>query len=171
MREQGLPLTSIVPAGHDGNLVDVVELDRAAADIFGEVEIDVYYLHQTINHLYTVELPAARDTATQDTSEEDLELRLRFLRNEIDEKKWKRIVKQREKNIDKARAVEDVVRVFTNSAIELLNFLASYHSIDDKRSAAIQLESLREQFNLTMDWIHRAHGGKNMYITEEWFLV
>ena len=117
-------------------------------------ETEIYNIHQLINHLenheFRWEFRGIEDANTHDN--QYMELRIRYLMDEIDETGWKRSLQQIEKKICKTRDVYNVLRLFTITTSDLMRQMVLNELPRDKFTE--ETKALRGYVNKTLEEIH-----------------
>jgi hypothetical protein len=113
------------------NIWDITHLIPRVLDKGKDIEKRVGLLHQKITHIKYVELDRYREKIN-DTFEKNLDLRLKYLRDEIEEDRFKKTLIQRYKRDKKNKAIYEniemlvnvVTDIFIRLKAELVNLLA-----------------------------------------------
>lgn len=120
--------------------------------------------HRLIGHIRDIEMhryPAVGRI------EDNTDLRLQFLTNKIDEKKWLQQLKMRQKRMEKNRAINQVLEVFHVSATDIFIAFVS-GNMEDLQPA---LNELRIYVDREMMKIKHKFTIKVPYITEKWGII
>ena len=113
-----------VPCG--GGVPDVYELERVLRQHPGAPAANqqLRAVHRVLRHVQHVDLPRLRREARDDQTR-NVDLRLQYLLNRIDQDQWRRKLQQREKRRERAFAVMQVYDMFCNAAGDMYRGLTS----------------------------------------------
>ena len=96
--------------------------------------------------------------------EDNSDLRVQYLLKEIDEDKWVRTLRTRQKAAEKNRAIHNVLELLTVSLTDLFNTFVHGDGINLEDSA----NNLRHYVNLELTKIKNNYNNKVPYITTNW---
>lgn len=117
--------------------------------------------HRLVVHIQEVVIPRYPIRAgIMDNSD----LRVKYLMKEIDESKWTRILKARQKKTEKDRAVHQVLEMFTTSMIDLFNTYVTGQTNNLEK----QTNALREYVNHELAKIGNQYNNKVPRIGSKW---
>ncbi len=119
------------------------------------------YCHRLVGHIRDVVIP--RYPATIGIRD-NTDLRVKFLTNEIGEKKWRYILKMRQKKHEKDRAINQVLEMFVIVLTDLFNTYVS----GDTSNLAEDAETLRSYVNRELLKIGRQYNNKTPFISKQW---
>jgi len=118
-----------------------------------------------IDHINYVELPKYPNTLDHGTH---LDLRIKFLIKDIDEKKWMSELKRREKKREKNRAIHMVLRMFTDTLSSIFGNICQLKSGHDIHCSLIEMHSLRKYTNDNLKSIGDRFKNKIPDIKDSW---
>lgn len=96
---------------------NMVSLERLPLFFRGDREISS--LHRFLRHLYYVEIPKL--ATHQFNPQADMDLRIEYLRQTLDEKQWKVLLHRREKKRSKERMLRHLYTTYINMSLVILN--------------------------------------------------
>ncbi len=114
----------------------------------------VQHIQQTVRHRYPNRI------GMQDNSD----LRVQYLLKEIDDDKWVRALRTRQKAAEKNRAIHNVLELLTVSLTDLFNTFVHGDGTNLEDSA----ENLRNYVNTELTKIKNNYNNKVPYITTDW---
>lgn len=106
------------------------------------------------NAIHTEEV-TFRDLPTADTPTDNRDLRVRYLLNELDEKKFKQLIQQRDRKRQRELEIRAVLELFVITTMEFFN---DRPTLADNAKATTALQALLTQFETTMNAPLRAIG-------------
>lgn len=135
-----------------GGTPDIYDLERALRAKPGTPteQRTLRSVHRVLRHIQYVELPRLRDDAN-DGADRNVDLRLQYLLNRIDQQEWQRKLQQREKRRERAFAAVQVYDMFVNAAGDLFRELVGGSM--DNATCLHHLEALRGFADETLDRI------------------
>jgi hypothetical protein len=122
-------------------------------------------MHRVVRHIRRVTLINYPNALTMDNNED---LRVKYLMSTIDEDKWKRCLKMREKRRAKNRAVHLVLDMFTTTMTGMFNDLGEAQRKDEIKNIISQMHELREYTNRSLSAIRARFKNVVPEITDEW---
>jgi hypothetical protein len=122
---------------------------------------ELHECHRLVNHITEVVIPAY---PLLDMTRVNTDLRIKYLLNEINETKWKSLLKMRQKAQDKNKEVRDVLEMFVNVMTDLFNTFVSGENINLQQNAV----ALREYTNEQLYKIYSRYNNKTPVITKTW---
>ncbi len=131
---------------------------RNAGRLTAQEEGDLRRLHRVLMHVTNVDLPEMR-RATRVTPMLNVDLRLKYLLNQIDQREWRVKLQQREKKREKTHAVLQVYDMFCAAAADMLRAMADKaatprDTVDHLRQlqafANESLDAIAKRFNMSV---------------------
>lgn len=120
--------------------------------------------HRLIGHIRDIEMHTYPALAR---IEDNTDLRLQFLTNKIDEEKWLRLLKMRQKKVEKNRAINQILEVFHVSATDIFNAFVTANIEDLEKP----LNELRNYVDREMMKIKHKFNVRVPYITMHWEII
>lgn len=141
-----------------GGIPDAYELERALRSHPGTIDEHrgLRSIHRALRHLQHVDLPRLRNEA-RTGADRNVDLRLQYLLNRVDQEEWRRKLQQREKRRERSFAVMQVYDMFCAAAGDLYRAYAdgactATHCLTDLRQlqsfADDTLARISDQFNM-----------------------
>ena len=131
---------------------------RELYDVVGNDAL-LFNIHRLAVHVQVYELG-------NDHRPDNLDLRVQYLMNEIDEKKWKRTLQCREKAYEKRRDITNILTMFSHVSADLLRQLVVGEIT--KETTYDSMEELRKYTNNTFDTIMKRYNCTCPWILEDW---
>lgn len=119
--------------------------------------------HIVSGHIRAVVIPRYRETGVDEETNRDL--RIKYLRNELDEKNWIREIKKREKKREKNRAIQLALTMFVDTIDDLHGNIITSKNRDDIRTYIKQLEQLEVYTNSVLSKIEKRFENQVPYIS------
>jgi hypothetical protein len=117
--------------------------------------------HRLVGHMRGVVIPRY---PARIGMEDNTDLRVKFLTNEIDEKKWVTTLKMRQKKAEKNRAVNQVLEMFVISLTDLFTTFVT----GDTNALADDADALRSYANRELIKIGRSYNNKVPFVNKQW---
>lgn len=147
--------------------------NRTAADRNDPLVI-IHDIHRQLSHITNYEL---RYNYREQNVVNNLDLRVKFLMNELSEEEFKKIIQQREKKYEKLRDMRTILTMISDTGGDLMRQLiqevipASGKDIKTKVAEKIEiLEELREYTNTVFHTIHKRYSNRTLIIDKNWNL-
>ena len=127
----------------------------------GEARRAIANIHMLVAHIQNDELAlgAYRDI---DQAVNNLDLRIKYLMNEMDEKEFKVTIQKREKSKNKTRDIANILQMFANTASDIMRQLV----IDKEKSHLNILDNLIQYTNTTFVHIHKRYNCATPFIKD-----
>ena len=143
-----------------GGMPDVYELERALRERPGTAaeQRELRIIHRVLRHVQHVDLPRLRRESRNDENR-NVDLRLEYLLNRVDQREWQRKLQQREKRRERAFAVMQVYDMFCNAAGDMyrqlmggqLGITECVHNLQQLRGFADEtLDRISARFNMAV---------------------
>lgn len=135
-----------------GGMPDVYELERVLRQKPGATaeHRELRSMHRVLRHVQLVDLPRLR-RESRDDQNRNVDLRLQYLLQRVDQAEWQRKLQQREKRRERAFAVVQVYDMFCNAAGDMYRQLVAG---DLSPPTCVQhLHQLRDFADQTLDRI------------------
>jgi hypothetical protein len=128
--------------------------------MFPEPPEFIYHMLRLRGHVVHVEIP--RFTTNQIVDNKDL--RIRYLLNEIDEKRFKQLLQQREKRSSKKREFELVLRMLGNVIRDLIANFNNAATQEEALSIDLEFQKLCEYTNESLKAVGKVFNCKTPYV-------
>lgn len=117
-------------------------------------------------HLREIVLPTFR----VDRINDNLQLRISYMRDKITEENFKRTLQKREKDIQKKTELYQILQVFVDCMTELLYRYEEHvsNTLRDNEEIKNEMNALREYVNTTMENISKVYNSKQYFINDTW---
>ena len=117
-------------------------------------------------HLREIVLPTFR----VDRINDNLKLRISYMRDKITEENFKRTLQKREKDIQKKTELYQILQVFVDCMTELLYRYEEHvsNTLRDNEEIKNEMNALREYVNTTMENISKVYNSKQYFINDTW---
>lgn len=129
-----------------------------------EVFMDI---HRLTGHIRAIELPSYRVNMVDD----NLDLRIMYMLNEIDETKWKRMLQQRNKAREKKQEIHAVLETFVMVASDIMRRVVAMQSDKEADGLFGEFEQLRRYLNDRLIKISYIFNCVVPYIRVDWSSV
>ena len=139
-----------------GGLPDVRELYRS----IGNDDI-MFKIHRVVTHIMYHELNYYRYAEPN-----NMDLRVAYLMNELDEDDWKKQLQTREKHFEKYRDFHNILTMFSNVSADILRQLVVKELTREKTYET--MEELRKYTNGVFKTIMKRYNCTGPYILENW---
>lgn len=147
-----------------GGLISVYEL-RTELKQFKEKTTaitNVYNIHRICNHIQLIEMPNYRVNVHTD----NLDLRVKYLMNEITEEQFKIDLQKKEKKLSKKKEIYDVLEMYIFTMVDLFrNLLDENITLDKIDDWIIQVEKLQSFANTQFQKISNRYNNVAPYIS------
>lgn len=117
-------------------------------------------------HIREVVIPQYRNNGVNEEINRDL--RIKFLKNELDEEKWIREIKKREKKREKNRAIELALTMFVDTLDDLHGNIVSCKKKSEIVSYLEQMIELKSYTNSVLLKIGKRFENQNVKISDSW---
>jgi hypothetical protein len=125
----------------------------------------LYEARRLIDHIQYTELVRYPNNVGEGVH---LDLRVKYLLNELDEKKWVAELKRREKKREKDRSIHLVLRMFVDTMSDMFANLTMATNADQISEVFVGMISLRDYVNQNLEKVGNRFGNKVPVITEKW---
>ena len=123
--------------------------------------------HTLINHILDIEMPRyPLGTDIRDNTD----LRVKYLLDEISEKDWVFTLKKRQKKMEKDTEVHQILDMFTQASMDLINHMMHVHNKTDIIALVKNLRQLREYANKNLLEIHYRFDNQVPIIDAQWHM-
>lgn len=112
-------------------------------------------LHRIIEHIQNVEL--RRYQVTEDLEEQNLQLRIDYVMNKIDEDPWKKELQRREKKRDKDLAIFQVLDMYSQTMSDMFRHLISLDKEEDLLQIDEEMKELTQYANNQFDILRKRY--------------
>jgi len=129
------------PCGRDIPYANSVRIHLVALKTDPTTQKEILDVHRCHGHLTHTQMPYYRVEANLNDNED---LRLKFLKNEIDENKLKSMVQQREKAKNKKREIYAVLDMYTTVIRDTMTKIIATKKIEDIKSFQHELHQLKD---------------------------
>lgn len=130
-----------VPCGGLPNLYDLIKhIKKLGVKDHGIVDV-----LRMVNHIQAYEMP--RYPVHELGTDVYLQLRVKYILNEISEEEWKRSLQKKEKKINSNKNVRLIYDMITSVSVDLFNAVLQATSVKYLDKVLTQFESLREEAN------------------------
>jgi len=116
---------------------------------------DILSFHRVVNHFRLTELHRYRNTI-----EDNMDLSIKFLKKEIDEKHWKSTLKRRRKKTNINTQVTMMIELFINLISELLSNIMFESDVDVIRECMLKMKNAIKISDIEMTKILKNFGSK-----------
>lgn len=124
----------------------------------------VYQIHRIMSHVRTVELPSYHTDNIQD----NVDIRVQYMLNEIDEAKWKRLLQQRNKAREKKLEIHAVLDTFITVATDLFEKILASSTKQEVKDVCEEFTQLQTYVNTRLSKISHMFSCVVPYISETW---
>lgn len=126
-----------------------------------------YDVHRVMSHVRAVELDRYRINVMQD----NVDIRVEYMLNEIDETKWKRLLQQRMKSRDKKQEIYAVLQTFITVANDMFHRVLTVGSEGELSVLFNEFEQLRQYINDRMRKVSTIYNCVVPYLAVDWSCV
>jgi hypothetical protein len=113
-------------------------------DMMRDTARDILFdMHMLTTHVKLIEIPAYQTNALQD----NVDIRVQYMMNEIDEAKWKRLLQQRNKAREKKQEIHAVLDTFVTVASDLFENVVQCKEKSDVEGIIGEFQQLKEYIN------------------------
>jgi hypothetical protein len=156
-------------------------IQREAGDRLCGGRVDDYILYRKVpqdiaewtmlsyrasGHIRAVEIPIYRQNGVNEETNRDL--RIKFLKNELDEESWIREIKKREKKREKNRAIELALTMFVDTLDDLHGNIVTCKNRDEVTTYIEQMKELRTYTNGVLSKISKRFENQAPQISKGW---
>ena len=151
-----------------GGQVNYLTFDARVQDTTTEtIARWVILSHMSSAHIRGVEIPRYRNNGVNEEINRDL--RIKFLKNELDEERWIREIKKREKKREKNRAIELALTMFVDTLDDLHGNIVSSKR-DEVATYIDQMKELKSYTNGILLKIGKRFENQTLEISKTWKL-
>ncbi len=127
----------------------------------------IYQIHRLRNHIMVIERPRYATNQLRDNRD----LRVRYLLNDIDDKRFKQLLQQREKRIAKKREFEQVIEMVCNVLEDLMGKFNRSSSQDEAMSVEAEFHNICDYANESLVNIGKIFKCKHPHIDQSFTFV
>ena len=117
-------------------------------DTVNRVMSNLMQFHQFLMHVNNIELPTYRERGTIET--QNVDLRIKYIINEIDEEKWKKLLQQREKQRRKKLDMYQILEMFYNTGSDIFKNITKSKTENDCDNVIINMDALITHVNTNL---------------------
>lgn len=155
------------PCGRIMSLYNLRKLIKSVGTVEGVVEKNIYDIHRLASHINGIELAMYRVNVVQD----NVDIRVQYMLNEIDETKWKRLLQQRNKAREKKQEIHAVLQTFVTVSNDLFDKAMTSNTYEGLCEVHDEFGQLRQYINDRMAKISTMFGGVSPSLNNEWMII
>lgn len=164
----GLPLAREIGDYECGGVPDWFVLSRKVKAVWGEYPAtELRSIVRMHPHIDQVEIVRYRTNQVDD----NVDLRIMYLTNEIDENKLKQSLQQREKARHKKRDITFVISMYQTAMADMLRRMQHVKSQENAKEVWNEILNLRTYTNDCMDVVSKRYNCKVPYISLSWTMT
>jgi len=126
----------------------------------------MYDIHRAISHLQYSELP--RYEFHQMTNNTNSDLRVKYLLKEIDDKRFKQTLQQREKKNNKSLEVSQILQMYIDTSSELFRSVLQSTNIDEIEIFLTDINKLKDYYNTSIEPLSKRYNCVVPAINIDW---